>query len=302
MIPKTVIVSSNLNELYIDFWEMVYKSWKHINIEPFLILILESHEIIPESLMYKENIIPFYVRNNINTAFVSQCIRLLYPAIINDFINERNSNQGLILNNQNSDQGLILNNQNSDQGLILISDMDIIPMNNKYFNIYINESIKDPYNSFYVYRSNILKESKQIAMCYNAGSSNTWKKLFNINNIEEIYEKLNEWYNSIEYSGVHGGKGWSFDQEICSSFSIIELTDNTQMYNRLDREQFEYLLYNLNKSDNIDNNNIIHFKIKQMLDNIKDGLYSDYHMLRPYKKFKYINDICLTNFINSVII
>jgi len=310
MIPKTVIVSSNLNELYIDFWEMVYKSWKHIGINPILILILNKHETVQGSLMYKENIIPFYVKNGMNTAFVSQCIRLLYPAILKKFNNEMNEINKNSNNEMNEMNEMNENNQNSIHDLILISDMDIIPMNKNYFTIPINDSIKNPDTHFYIYRSNILKESKQIAMCYNAGSEYTWGKLFGINNLEDIYTRLDQWYNSIEYSGIHGGKGWSFDQEILykviyhndvngehNNFrpNVIELTDDSQKFNRLDREQLQFLLYYSNYYK--EPTGVVRTQFSIIFENIGTGKYSDYHMLRPYHKFKKINDAILTNFI-----
>lgn len=312
--PSFVIVSSNLNELYLDFWEIVYKSWKHIGIEPILILILEPDQDFPEGLKYQENIIEFYIQPKynavgrwINSAFVAQCIRLLYPAILFDHPKVQK-----IIDNYNENELLNKITNPKETCFVLISDMDIIPMNKTYFEFseckLIFEKNDNLVNYFIEYRANILHENKEVAMCYNAAVPQTWNHIFHIDCLSDIYKTLEKWYLSIEYDGIHGGKGWSFDQKILyhelyenyknhkksnyslSTVLIIQLYDENQEFNRLDREFLMQLLYHLQNCNNLKGVLEVQNQFKNIETNIVNGVYSDYHMLRPYKKFKHLND------------
>ena len=87
------------------------------------------------------------------TSFTAQFIRLLYPCILN-YING-----------------------------VIITDIDMLPMNNTYY----TENIK-PYDSdkFIYYRDNICFEDKQIAMCYNVATPKVWSDIFKINSLTDI--------------------------------------------------------------------------------------------------------------------
>ena len=98
-----VITSVNLNHKYSQFIPLFIKSWSkllpHIDIKIILI-----NDCIPDKYKeFKENIILFKPIEKMHTAFIAQYIRILYPAI--------------------------LNYKNG----ILISDMDMIPMNDFYY-------------------------------------------------------------------------------------------------------------------------------------------------------------------------
>ena len=167
----------------------------------------------------------------------------------------------------------ILNYKNG----ILITDMDMIPMNSTYYTKNI-ENIDD--NKFIYYRDVLVNDCKEIAMCYNVALNTTWSSIFNINSVEDINKRLLEVYNKINYVDGHGHSGWSTDQIDFykyvmawnkSTNNFIYLNDNTTSFNRLDR------------SNNLTLNNDI-------IENIKTGKYTDYHAMRPYSKFKEIND------------
>ena len=98
-----VLTAVNDNNMYLDFVPIFIKTWNKLYPLVDVKIILISKEI-PEHLKeYQDNIILFEPLSNISTAFISQYIRLLYPAI--------------------------LNYQNG----ILITDIDMLPMNKTYY-------------------------------------------------------------------------------------------------------------------------------------------------------------------------
>lgn len=244
-----VITSCNLNNLYFDFIPLFIKSWNKLYPNVDVKIILISNYIPNEIEQYKNNIILFSPIDNISTAFTSQYIRLLYPCILN-------YNNG-----------------------ILITDMDMIPMNSTYYTENI-KNIND--DKFIYYRDALIYQYKEIAMCYNIALNKTWKDVFNINNVEDIKQRIINVNNNINYVEGHGTNGWTTDQTDLYKYIInwnkktnnfVFLDDKKTGYNRLDRGTF-----------NLDDNEI---------SKIKNGFYTDYHCYRPYKQYKQINDAIL---------
>lgn len=246
MLLDCVITAVNENPLYLDFIPIFIKTWHKLypNIDVKIILI--SNSIPTQFQQYENNIILFKPLEGISTAFISQYIRLLYPAI--------------------------LNYQNG----IMITDIDILPMNNTYY----TQHIKEYSNDKFIYLRNVLLNIKEIAMCYNIATAQTWGTIFNINSLEDINERLITKFYEINYLDGHGNSGWNTDQTDLYNHVInwhnktnnfIVLTDKQTKFNRLDR------------STNIVINDINKFKINK-------GRYTDYHCLRPFKKYENINN------------
>ena len=242
MILDCVVTACNNNELYMDFIPIFIKSWNKLypNIDVKIILINDKIPIQFEE--YKNNIILFEPIPNISTAFISQYIRLLYPCI--------------------------LNYKNG----VLITDIDMIPMNNTYY----TKNIENINNDKFIYYRNVLFDEKQIAMCYNVALPKTWKDIFNIHSSDDIIKRLIDINNN--------NPNWATDQIDLYKYimkwktktnNFIYLHDNNTGFNRLNRNNFS-----------LNDNNIIH--------QIKKHYYSDYHMYRPYKDFKDINDTILS--------
>lgn len=240
-----ILTSVNENKLYIDFVPIFIKTWNKLYpyVDVKIILIAKT---IPENLLvYKNNIILFEPIND-KTGFTSQFIRLLYPCI--------------------------LNYKNG----VLITDIDMLPMNNAY---YTENIIEYDNTKFIYYRGNVCFNFKQIAMCYNVATPQIWKDIFKINSIDDIviYIKKITDKNSIQEG--HGNIGWSIDQEtlynkvtewnkITNNF--VCLNETRTGFKRLDRNRF----------------NLSDINIKQ---NITNGYYSDYHCYRPMSKYFDIN-------------
>ena len=130
-----------------------------------------------------------------------------------------------------------------------------------------------------------------IAICYNVANSETWKKIFKINNLEDIINLLIKNYN-INYDGKKNCNGWYSDQQILYNYLIefkknndeiiIILNDKKTGYNRLDGKSSNKLnLIKKNKSEIIENINS----------------FSDFHIIRNYHK----NIDLLENIITNII-
>ncbi len=164
-------------------------------------------------------------------------------------------------------------------GGILITDMDIIPMNTSYY----SESIKNiPNNKFICYRQLSCVGKNEMVICYNIALNKTWSEIFNISSIDNIIEQIQNIHNNSQYrTFIHKGypTNWIADQlylfkktNIWNSKTnnLTILNDTITKFNRLDRNAMP-------------NNNIL-------VNNIRNKVYSDYHLLRPYNNFKQIND------------
>jgi hypothetical protein len=240
-----VLTASNLNPLYCDFIPIFVKTWKKLYPDVDVKVILIAKEIPEQFKEYSGNIILFEPIEGVSTAFISQYIRSLYPALLN-----------------------------YENG-VMITDMDILPMNSRYY----TENIKSFDNDKFIYYRNVLFENREIAMCYNIATPKTWSEIFNIKNIDDLKNILIKRNQEITYADTHGGSGWSVDQldlykrvmewNIKTS-NFVFLKDSETGFRRLDRGCF-----------NLDNH---------ISNNIKSGIYSDYHLLRPYTTYKIIND------------
>lgn len=153
-----VIVSSDANPTYLDFWPFVAKAWKKLGIKPTLALIAHDTIIVDETL---GDVIRFEPIANIPTSLQAQVIRLLLPAFF-------------------------------EHETCLISDIDIIPLQKTYF---LNSIKNIPENNFVVYRQYDKHTSTTYPMCYNAAKGSTFKELFGVNSIADIPAIITGWYN-----------------------------------------------------------------------------------------------------------
>lgn len=151
------VVGCDDNPKYTQFWPIVKRMWKEV-CDVTAILIFVSNKNASEVFTDITNIIHFRPVPSMSTAFQSQCIRLLYPALID-----------------------------TDDGVI-ISDMDLIPLSKEYY--HNHGATKD---EFVVYRD-VLLNINQIAMCFNMASPQTWSQLFNISSVDDVRSRLKEWF------------------------------------------------------------------------------------------------------------
>ena len=269
---STVLTAVNNEILYIDFIPNFIKHWSYLFPDINIKIILIGEKIPEEYIIYQDNIVLFNSIPNIPSAFQAMCIRNLYPALLK-----------------------------SDGGII-ITDIDMMPMNRKYY----EQSIKNFDNDKFIVYRDVLIDINEYPMCYNIATSIIWSKIFNIKNIENLIETMNIWYEISNYKidnpylkGIH-----NFDQKILftklqefnnETNNLIVLNDEICNYRRLDRLN----TYNKNHSFVYDLININDLELE--LD-IKNLTYHDYHSLRPYKEYKIINDKVLNILMQSNIL
>jgi len=175
------LVACDDNGLYIDFWPYVKKTWNNIVGIPVKLIFIS--EEIPEIYKNDSDIIlfkPSWFNKPIHTAFIAQCIRLLYPALMKEY-----------------------------DGGIIISDMDMIPMNKIFYHDNIKTIDK---NKFVNYTNYIVVLENEYPMCYNIATCDVWSDIFSVNNVKDIVDTLENLYDSITYTGIPGDIGWNIDQ------------------------------------------------------------------------------------------
>lgn len=248
MILTDVLTATNMNPQYYEFIPIFINVWKKLFPEINIHIILISDKINEILLPYKKYIKLFKPIPNIDEGFIAQNIRLFYPALLT-----------------------------SAKGGILITDMDMIPMNEIYYTEPI-KNIND--NKFVCYRPLSCVGTNEMVMCYNIAHQNVWREIFNINNQEDIINTIKSIYKKEKYYGENANKHykpyWITDQlylyEKTQEWNIIVknliILDDSKYMNRLDKINLNNLNYNL------------------MKENIKKKLYSDFHMPRPYHKYQ----------------
>ena len=242
-----VLTAVNENRLYLDFIPIFIKTWNKLYPDVDVKIVLIAKKIPDDLLSYKNNLILFEPIENVLTSFTSQFIRNLYPCI--------------------------LNYKNG----ILITDIDMLPMNNTY---YSENIIGYDNNKFIYYRDNICFENKEISMCYNVACSQVWKDIFKINSLDDIVNYLKNISNKEIIKEGHGNIGWNIDQRTLYS-KIMEWNIKTNNFICLNEKDTKFKRLNRGGGINISNINI--------RKNITEGNYTDYHACRPMSRFSNLN-------------
>lgn len=173
----TVLASVNNNPAYYMFIPKQILFWNHFGIKFTAVFVGEK---IPDELTpYASNIILWNNNLELNSAYVAQNLRMYCTALLDLPKDE----------------------------MVMITDMDMLPMSAAYYTAGL-EQFK--FEDFIYYRN---VDGNQIYMCYNAAHPKIWGKLFGINNIEDVKQKIYENYN-IHYNGIPGSTGWFIDQQI----------------------------------------------------------------------------------------
>ena len=209
-----VLRAVNENKLYIDFVPYFIKMWNKLypNVDVKIVLIAKY---IPENLKeYEKNIILFEPIDEISTAFISQYIRLLYPALLTEY-----------------------------KGGIMITDIDNVPLSNTYFTNNIKYIDTDKWIN---YRN--WKTENQISMAWQITTYKNWSEVFKIKTINDVKKKLIERNKTIKYNGISGKSGWFTDQIDLYKYVMdwnnqtgkyIFLNDEETKFNRLDRKKIK---------------------------------------------------------------
>lgn len=152
-----VIMSTDGNELYDDFWEINKSIWNDvIGVKPILVIIGDEDKIKTN----EDCIIIHYKKvEGVETSFQAQIARLYVTS-------------------------LFLENT------LLISDIDMLPLSKKYFTDFANEAND---NQILIYTSDAYGYNKQkrYPMCYNLAKGKTYQEILNFDSsFQEFVLKL----------------------------------------------------------------------------------------------------------------
>jgi hypothetical protein len=152
----TVLTASDLNPLYCDFIPIFIRAWTILFPEVDIIVVLIA-DSVPDNLSeFSKYIRCWKPVEGLHTAFQAQCVRLLYPRLIQ-------RNEG-----------------------VLITDMDMIPMNRFYYEEAI-KTISD--DTFICYRDVCLPA--ELPICYNIALPSVWKAVFEGETMDSWYQGTN---------------------------------------------------------------------------------------------------------------
>ncbi len=155
-----VILSSDTNKEYVQFWKPVAHAWKNvIGVTPTLAFIADDSVQIDKTL---GDVIRFTPLEGISTAFQAQTIRLLIPVLFPDDI-------------------------------CIISDIDMIPLVGAYFDRSIRTAQK---GTFVVMRARWRDNGTfmRFPMCYNIAKGALFGEIFNVSSLKDIKDRMREWW------------------------------------------------------------------------------------------------------------
>lgn len=153
-----VVISSDDNPMYKDFYPIVSKIWNSFGLKTYFINITNENSITENEYGFVHKIKSI---DNIPSSYQSQIVRLFSPNLID--------------------------------GNILISDIDMIPLNYDYFKNNSEYLLDD---NIVVHTTNPYTDRPFHAMCYLLGNSKTFKKILGTENMtyEEFVKNLESMY------------------------------------------------------------------------------------------------------------
>ncbi len=153
-----VILSTDANPDYIQFWPVVAKAWKKLTgVRPTLALIADANVQIDESL---GDVIRFEPIPGVPTSMYAQAVRLLLPALFPD-------------------------------DTCIVSDIDMLPMTRSYF-VDLIKNVPDTH--FVIYRDRAYPPKfVQYPMCYVAAKGRVFGEVFHITSRDEIPTIICAW-------------------------------------------------------------------------------------------------------------
>jgi len=175
-----VVLACDANPDYLEYWPSAKCAWLEIvGIEPILVLIADEDRV-PADLRADPHVVSFAPIPNVHTALQAQCIRLLYPALV------------------------------ETEQAVLIADVDLYPLRRSYF---VDPIAKLDARFFVSYRDDRL-EADQVVIPYNAAAPSTWAEIFGVTDLDGVRSRLGAWTSNLEYDGRRAWPGWYTDQQI----------------------------------------------------------------------------------------
>jgi hypothetical protein len=141
-------------------------------------VLVATADDVPKELRDDPAIVRFDPLPGVHSAFQAQCIRLLYPALVE-----------------------------TDRAVI-IADMDLYPLRASYFHDPV-QMLDERF--FVVYRDDRL-DRLEIDIMFNAALPATWSEIFGVATLDDVRAELARWADGLEYDGRRGWPGWYTDQ------------------------------------------------------------------------------------------
>ena len=213
-----VVSAVNNNPKYLKLLPLFIESWKHFfpEIKITVIYVTDGDELLPAKYMkYIEHIFHYKAPKGLNSVYVAQVVRLLWPALLDE------------------------------AGGVMPTDIDLIPTCRHYF-----EGIYDDCAMICYRNVDMAMLWRHINICYNQMTSATWKEMFDIHSVPDIDEFLVNHYPQ-KFTGRHGSdaEGWYTDQGIFfaraeawkKKGNIIKmLADSDLKFKRIDPSDHNY--------------------------------------------------------------
>jgi hypothetical protein len=201
-------------EFFIKSWNILSKD-SAITYFPKVAIIGDR---IPDELQKFDKHLILISQTNFKSSFVAQNIRLFLPGF-----------------------------SQADYGFT--SDVDMLPSSTRMFDYGIERLEND--GEFLILRD--VLEFGQFPICYALARPNKWRELFGPNSevpdVDKFLNQVAQKYdpNSL-YTGVHGGEGWSIDQEylfwkvksVVDPKSLVLVNDCQSRHRRLDRAHHKF--------------------------------------------------------------
>ena len=240
-----VLSASDLNTKYLDCVALYITSWLSIPIKKqvkFIPKVLIVAKAIPDSLSGYSEYLKLVDPQDMPTAFVAQTSRIVEA-------------------------------RNSMADFVMTSDIDMLPLNVN-FECSIIDSKKLDLNSFFILRD--VLEPGQFPICYNLAKPKVWSLLFNRYGGGEGSPRilrviLDRFGGNSAYSGLHGGEGWTIDQQVL--WGLVQ--DNVH---KIQFERFADHESGHRRLDRIHHRSLLKWLILPL---VFFGFYHDYHVHHP---------------------
>jgi hypothetical protein len=219
-------MSCDDNPFYLDFWNVIYPVWiKKFNITPVLIHIGDKHVYRePDNVVVNINSIP-----DIPIALQAQWARFYFTSIYSESV-------------------------------CIISDIDMLPLSNFYF----QEQIKNFSNDDYVHLNPCIGY-QHIPACYHVAKGKLFKEVLKLKDSweDDVRRLYNEYYETYT---------WFSDERY----------SHDMITNYPNKEIFKFL----NRDGNVDGHRINRPILIWDIDLMRQNYYYDAHLPRPYSENK----------------
>ena len=245
-----VLSASDLNPKYLNCVRFYITSWLSMPTQPeirFIPKVLLIADSIPEDLVDFSEYLSLVDSGGMHSAFVSQTAR-------------------------------VIEGRNSSADFVMTSDIDMLPMSINFESdiVHLDDETSE---TFYILRD--VLEPGQYPICYNLAKPSTWALLLkdfdsNVSTSTILRRILQDFGGTSTYSGVHGGEGWTIDQQALwnltikkdSALRIQKFSDRDTKHRRLDRAHHI---------------GVIKWLVLPM---VFTGYYHDYHVHHPVNSYK----------------